>query len=43
MTAIETLMPLMIDSLNAAPMLSPSMKLCRPSPKIIIQATVAIC
>ncbi len=35
-------MPVRMDSEKAAPMLRPSMKLCTPSPKMIIQATVAM-
>lgn len=35
-------LPVSIDSEKAAPMESPSIKLCMPSPKMIIQATVAI-
>jgi hypothetical protein len=31
-----------MDSEKAAPMERPSMKLCTPSPKMIIHATVAI-
>ena len=38
-TAKHMLMPFMVDSVNAAPILSPSMKLCKPSPKMIIHAT----
>jgi hypothetical protein len=37
-----TLMPVRMDSVKAAPMDSPSMKLWTPSPKMIIQATVAM-
>ena len=39
---METEMPVRMDSEKAAPMLRPSMKLWTPSPKMIIQATVAI-
>ncbi len=42
MTATLTEIPVRMDSEKAAPMLSPSMKLCIPSPKMIIQATVAM-
>jgi hypothetical protein len=35
-------MPVRMDSEKAAPMERPSMKLWTPSPKMIIQATVAI-
>jgi hypothetical protein len=41
-TATLTLMPVRMDSEKAAPMDRPSMKLWTPSPKMIIQATVAI-
>ena len=40
-TARETLIPVRMDSEKAAPMERPSMKLCTPSPKMIIHATVA--
>lgn len=41
MTAKETLTPDRMLSVKAAPIDKPSIKLCKPSPKIIIQATVA--
>lgn len=41
-TAMEMETPVRMLSLKAAPMLSPSMKLWRPSPKMIMYATVAI-
>ena len=42
MTATEMLMPERMDSVKAAPMDNPSMKLWSPSPKMTIQATVAM-
>ena len=41
-TATLTDIPVKMESEKAAPMLNPSMKLWMPSPKMIIQATVAI-
>ena len=41
-TAALTLIPVKILSVKAAPIERPSIKLCTPSPKMIIHATVAI-
>ena len=41
MTASEMLTPFKTVSVNAAPIERPSIKLCKPSPKIIIHATGA--